>query len=148
MIKVLLVEDDLDLAQATRCQLASPPGKFVVIHATNLAEARSVLRNEPVIDIMLLDLILGAEDGSVLLEEAIARDPRLPVSVLSGIDDQATIAELYRRGADDFIVKGSLASPLALQVRIAQTVNQRDAYRAVATAYGLDGGKGARSPHG
>jgi DNA-binding NtrC family response regulator len=59
---------------------------YEVREAGTIAAARESLANGGVA-VVLLDMHIGLDDGMVLLEELLARDPRIPVAVVSGSTD-------------------------------------------------------------
>lgn len=130
MINVLLVEDNTSQVEMMRRWLESPPGKFSVMPAGTVAEARAEIARGGY-DVMMLDLQLPDGDGRELLNDTIRCDPRLPVIVVSGKDDEKTIGELYAAGVDLFVCKGCINSALGWQSQIALVVDRRAAYRAV-----------------
>jgi DNA-binding response OmpR family regulator len=92
--RVLLVEDDKDLADLLQVRLAHEG--FDVVHAAGVAEARERLRDSPP-SVMVVDVVLGDGDGLALVAERRLADPPLtaPVVVLSGHEaDEATVRRL------------------------------------------------------
>ncbi|MGO9344050.1 MAG: response regulator [Acidimicrobiales bacterium] len=106
MNRVLIVDDEPDIASlVTQC--LDPLG-VEVVQASSLSSARSV--GEQGIDVVLLDLALGSEDGLEILDE-LRGSPGLsnaPVVVFSAHDSRR--AEALERGVDEF-----LARPFAFQ---------------------------------
>jgi len=101
-MRVLLVEDDIALADAVKAYL---DGKgFAVDHAPTLAAARSMLPLAPW-DAMLLDLHLPDGDGLSLIPTARHRAPQLPIVVLTARDQVSDRVRGLDSGADDYLVK-------------------------------------------
>ena len=75
--------------------------------ATLLAEAVDILKKNP-IDLVLLDLSLPDSSGmqSILKIEEI--NDRIPIIVLTGVDDTELAAEAIKAGAQDYLVKGRI----------------------------------------
>ena len=100
---VLLVEDDLDIAEAILDVLMDEG--YEVAHATNGREALDLLQSEPEPSVILLDLMMPEMDGPQFRAVQM-RDPRLskiPVVVLSA---DRMIAEKARAlGVWGFVVK-------------------------------------------
>ncbi len=102
--RVLLIEDDLDLAETMQLGL-KPDGIELVIAATG-AQAREHVGARP-FDIILLDLGLPGEDGFDLLREikqiaSLANTPVIVVTAKNGTRDKVRGFEL---GAVDYVTK-------------------------------------------
>ena len=83
---ILIVDDEKPTRDGLRLALDE---RFEVYVASDLREARQVLKSEPV-DVLLTDLRLGPDSGMDLLDEA------LP----SALGGQAREAQLWREGLD------------------------------------------------
>lgn len=108
-MKILLVEDNLPDAVLLRELLlegdASPPE---LTHAVNMAEALLLVQRE-FFDVALLDLSLPDAFGHETFHRLSQQAPRLPIIVLTGLDDEALATELAQAGAQDYLVKGYLS---------------------------------------
>jgi len=82
---VVLVVDD-ESAMRFLCRVNLELEGYRVVEAGTLDEARTLLESEPVA-VVLLDLQVGLERGDILLEELRAREPRIPVAVVTGSAD-------------------------------------------------------------
>lgn len=101
-MRVLLVEDDVALADAVKAYL---DGKgFAVDQAPTLASARGLLPLAPW-DALLLDLHLPDGDGLGLIPTARHRLPGLPIIVLTARDQVSDRVRGLDSGADDYLVK-------------------------------------------
>ena len=101
---VLVVDDEAPIRLLCRVNLELEG--YRVLEAETLGQARSALDSDEV-DVVLLDVHVGAEDGRDLLTEIRADRPGLPVAFFSGTAEREAIA---RAGADDLIPK-----PFALE---------------------------------
>ena len=81
---VLVVDDES--AMRFLCRVNLELEGYRVVEAGTLDEARTLLESEPVA-VVLLDLQVGLERGDILLEELRAREPRIPVAVVTGSAD-------------------------------------------------------------
>ena len=102
---VLLVEDDLDIAEAILDVLMDEG--YEVSHATNGREALELLHSQPRPSVILLDLMMPEMDGPEFRAEQL-RDPKLssiPVVVLSA-------DRLVAQKAHDLGVWGYVSKPL------------------------------------
>ncbi len=98
-MKILLLEDDIDLGQAVNDHLEAAGHE---VHWCKLvAQARRVA--DP--DLALLDLNLPDGDGLALLREWRAAGSRRPVIVLTARDQVSDRIRGLQAGADDYLVK-------------------------------------------
>ena len=112
-MKILLVEDDLDLLDVTAYSLRRE--RFAVIEATDGAQALHRWKvDRP--DLMVLDLGLPRHDGFEVLQRVREKDTT-PIVVLSGRGNEQDIFRAFTLGADDFVAKPFAAKHLALRIR-------------------------------
>jgi DNA-binding response OmpR family regulator len=100
--RVLVVEDDVPLAQLLRQQLENRSYAVSVVHD---GEAAQQAIEERKFDLVILDLNLPKLDGVSLLQNVRPSQPRLPVLVLTArnrVEDRALSLDT---GADDCMVK-------------------------------------------
>jgi len=102
--KILIIEDDKEFATvlAKRLQLNNYE---TIITLDTLQGLSMALREKP--DLILLDLLLPAGGGFVILER-LKHSPdtlSIPVIVLSGVKDQESMLEAFEAGALDYIEK-------------------------------------------
>ena len=120
MNRVLVVDDEPEIGSLV--ELCLDPLGVEVIQAEGLRSARSLARQTDV-DIVLLDLALGGEDGLEILPE-LRKTPGLsgvPVVAFTAHDSRR--AEAFERGVDAF-----LARPFAyqdLQATVARHMKRR-----------------------
>ena len=103
-LRILVTDDDPLLREFACVYLASP--STTIETACNGAEARDLLSQNSY-DMLLLDIEMPELDGLSLLHE-IRRDDRLkhlPVIMLTGHDDIASIDRAYHLGANLFATK-------------------------------------------
>lgn len=109
-LSLLQVEDnpgDARLLDVYLSEAAAPDREIRVAHATKLAEALDRLTRER-FDAVLLDLALSDSQGLDTLRGLRAGHPRLPIVVLTGLDDEELGLEAVKEGAQDYLVKGRL----------------------------------------
>ncbi len=110
-LTVLLVEDNPDDAELLRETLAEGPGERVTLRtAETLREGLEELERAPA-DVLLLDLSLPDSDGLETVQRARAAG-RVPIIVLTGIDDDVLGIEAIHAGAQDYLSKGDLDGAL------------------------------------
>jgi two-component system, OmpR family, response regulator TctD len=101
-MRILLVEDVVDLADAVRAHLTAL-GYAVEWRADGEAAADAF--KETGFDLVILDIMLPKRDGFRVLTDIRRGRSRVPVLVttaLAGVDDKVNLLDL---GADDYIVK-------------------------------------------
>lgn len=113
-MKVLLVEDDLDLGNGVRMALAEQG--MDVVWVRRLAEALLSL-STGVTDLVLLDLGLPDGDGLSLLAHLKREKLRLPVLILTARDSLQERLLGLDSGADDYLVKPFALAELISRVR-------------------------------
>jgi phosphoserine phosphatase RsbU/P len=108
-VKVLLVEDNAGDALLIREMLAeSLDTRFELTRVDHLAAAQQALAKES-FGLVLLDLSLPDSRGLDTFRAVRQTDPRLPLVVLTGLDDEAQAAQAVQDGAQDYLVKGHVA---------------------------------------
>ncbi|MBU3071168.1 sigma-54 dependent transcriptional regulator [Aestuariicella sp. G3-2] len=110
-IRILIVEDDLDLREAVEdtLQLAG----YSVITADSGEAALVVLSQNPDIHCVISDVNMGGMDGHQLLKEIKASYPHLPVILNTAYGSIDRSVKAMREGAVDYLVK-----PFAPQVLV------------------------------
>ena len=106
--KVLLVEDDPGDARLLR-EMFNEQGSHntELTHVECMSEAEKYLA-EHAVDIILLDLGLSDAQGLAAVRRAHAAAPRVPLVVLTGLDDEALAAQALQEGAQDYLIKGQI----------------------------------------
>ena len=101
-IRVLLVEDDLDVVELIRNGLE--PERFFLRHVPTVAHGRHFLRTSEV-DVVVLDLNLPDGRGFEIADELRANNSSVRVLILTvhGSVDQRVNG--FRHGADDYMTK-------------------------------------------
>ncbi len=108
LIKILLVEDnpgDARLVKETLADAAEP--QFDLTHVERLNEARKRLAQEQ-FDVVLLDLMLPDKPRMGSLIEIYDQARRVPIVVLTGMDDDMMESWTIEEGAQDYLVKGQV----------------------------------------
>jgi diguanylate cyclase (GGDEF)-like protein/PAS domain S-box-containing protein len=120
-LQVLLVEDNAEDTYLFRSMFsAERSDSFELTHVLRLSEAMIHLAKCRV-DIVLLDMGLPDAHGLNTVQQMHAAAPRVPLIVLTGLDDEALAAEAMKQGAQDYLIKGQTenrALPRALRYAI------------------------------
>jgi DNA-binding response OmpR family regulator len=101
-LRILIVEDHDDLADALRTNLRSEGYHAAV--ASDGRQALAMVRAEPP-DIIVLDLGIPGLDGLTLLSRLRSEGFWCPVLILSARDSDSDKVEGFRLGADDYVTK-------------------------------------------
>lgn len=102
MIRVLIVDDEIRLAEAFREQLTEEGMKVFI--ASQAKEALSVMKRES-IDVAVLDIKLPDMDGVELLLKLKHMEPTTEVIMLTGYASVATAIRSMKLGAYDYLTK-------------------------------------------
>src|SRR5580658_4064453 len=105
---LLLVEDNHGDARLIREMFKDQgPMRTELTHVASMIEAEEHLAKTPV-DLILLDLGLPDAQGLGALRRARAIAPRVPLVVLTGLDDETLAARALQEGAQDYLVKSQI----------------------------------------
>jgi DNA-binding NarL/FixJ family response regulator len=104
-MKFLLVDDHTLIREAVRGVLRELDKGAAILEAPRWGEAARLLAEHPDLSLLLLDLGLPDRDGFVALGEARARHPKVPIVILSGSCDRASVEKALALGAVGFIPK-------------------------------------------
>jgi DNA-binding response OmpR family regulator len=113
MLRVLLVEDDLDLAQTVMQYLELD--QIQCDHASNGVAGLNLMRSNQY-QVLLLDLNLPRMDGIRVCQELRQQGNDTPILMLTARDQLADKVEGFDAGTDDYLVK-----PFELQELVVRT---------------------------
>ena len=114
-VHTLLVVDDERSLRFSIGEWARDLG-FHALEAANAAESLEQVRDNPV-DVVVLDLKLGEDDGLEVLQRLREEDPSLPVIMLTGHGTVEHAVRATRLGAYDFLLKPPDLDHLAVIVQ-------------------------------
>jgi DNA-binding response OmpR family regulator len=122
-VKVLLVDDDLDLLDVTAYALRREG--FNVITATDGVQSLERWRaDQP--DLVVLDVGLPRLSGLAVLKQ-IRQGGATPVILLTALNDEEQIIQGFESGADDYVTKPFSPRQLAMRVRaVGRRATSRD----------------------
>jgi C4-dicarboxylate-specific signal transduction histidine kinase len=111
-VAVLLIEDNPGDRGLISQMLAEVSGvDFQLCFTESLADGLGEL-NGSRFDVALVDLSLPDADGLEACLQVRARAPKIPIVVLTGLDDSEIAIEALQQGAQDYLVKGQIDSNL------------------------------------
>ena len=117
-LKVLVVDDDFINRKLIQALLKRHPDLISqIVEAENGSDALQTLRENPDIDLVLLDILMPVLDGKEFLK-IFRSDPensKTPVIVLSTDDTQKSV--VFDLGAEDFIIKPIAEEDLINRIR-------------------------------
>lgn len=114
MIKILMIEDDVELAQLLQDSLAKE--EIETILAFTPLEGLTALQHES-FDALVLDLSLPQIDGLEICRIVHESIPALPIIISSARSDMGDKVMGFERGADDFLPKPYDPRELAYRLR-------------------------------
>jgi diguanylate cyclase (GGDEF)-like protein/PAS domain S-box-containing protein len=106
--KLLLVEDNPGDARLLREMLNEDGSRDTELtHVQRMSDAEEHLAKHAV-DIILLDLGLPDAQGLEAVRRAHVAAPRVPLVVLTGLDDGSLATQTLQEGAQDYLIKGQI----------------------------------------
>lgn len=114
-IKILLIEDNPSDARLIQEMMkdVEEPG-FETVWVSRLSPGIEQLADRR-FDALLLDLTVPDSKGINTVEKVLFHAPHIPVIVLTGIADEVTGMEAVQKGAQDYLIKGSVSSDLLIR---------------------------------
>jgi len=115
MRKVLVVEDHPVTREALVALLTAEPDFTICGEVETVADAVPLLAASP--DIVLVDLLLGQDDGFDLLATMRSRYPQIPALVVSSRDPEVFGERVRAAGAKGFVPKHEVPARLVDTIR-------------------------------
>ena len=122
MARVLIVDDDLVQLRLTS-EVAARAG-FQAVTATGGQQALELLRSDPGIGVMVLDLVMPDLDGMGVMDAMRRGGIATPVIVQTGHSSLDTVVGAMRQGAVDFFVKPVAPERMIVSLRNALKVGE------------------------
>lgn len=114
-IHVLVVEDNsTDAFLLQEALQEASPFSFQVTQVARLDEGMERLHTEP-FDVILLDLGLPDSQGLETFRKLQTEVTSIPVVMLTGLDDDTLAKQALQEGAQDYLVKGQVTSPVLVR---------------------------------
>jgi DNA-binding NarL/FixJ family response regulator len=117
-MKILLVDDHVLFREGVALLLESLVAGDRLLQAGTCAEALDSLRDNPGVELVLMDIHLPGTSGLDAISLIRERFPLIPVVGLSSSDDRQTILSAIDAGAMGFIPKSSSSAVLSAALRL------------------------------
>ena len=147
MIRIAIVDDHAIVRAGLRQYFSDQTDLRVTGEASNGREALDIVRGGDV-DVILMDLSMPDQGGVEVLAAIKAREPDLPVLILSGFPETHYATTLLRQGASGYLNKECDPEDIVKAIR---TVYRGRKYITAAVAElladGLGGGQGDKPAH-
>jgi len=115
MIRVLIVEDNERVCQMMRDVLMEQKDHlFEVEICADINHALQKLKSTT-FDAVLLDLALPDSHGVETVKRVREAFPKIPITAMTGLDDEETATYALRAGAQDYLVKGDFNSKVLVK---------------------------------
>ena len=122
---ILLIEDNLGDIVLIKSMLDNQEDLFQLKIVESLKESLKIL-NESDFDIILLDLGLPDSHGFETFIQIYDRSPKIPIIIITGLEDEKLGVRAVKKGAQDYLIKGQINNQL-LQRSIKYAI-ERQAY--------------------
>ena len=113
-MKILLIEDDLDICEFLKTCLKA---QSWVVDVAHNGTSGSYLARTNTYDVIVLDYSLPGKNGSVVCEEIRTAGKTIPIIVLSVMSDVYHKIALLEKGADDYMTKPFLFEELKARIK-------------------------------
>ena len=111
--KVLIVDDEPDIREILNLLLSS--NGYKVFSSSDGENAIRILKEEPTIDLIILDIMMPHEDGVQVLRK-IREFSTIPALFLTAKIHENDKAEAYESGGDDYLTKPFSQNELLMKV--------------------------------
>jgi PAS domain S-box-containing protein len=112
LLKVLLVEDNIKEAKLFEEFLSEARRIHFELTCVQRLDETLRLLEQNSFDVILLDLSLPDSQGLETVESLRSKALLTPIVVLNGLDDEELAVNAIRAGAQDYLIKGQVDSPL------------------------------------
>lgn len=114
----ILIADDHDLVRDTICAYLAGTEGFELRSASDLNEARAILKGQDSIDLCVLDLNMPGMDGGAGLYGVITDFPHTKFALLSGEASAEAANEAMENGAKGFLPKSISAQKMVSAIQL------------------------------
>lgn len=117
MARILIVEDELNLAEGLRYNLEEEGHEVAIVRDGEEAVERLTDPGES-FDLVILDVMLPGISGFEVAERARAAGNLLPILILTAKDEASDVVRGLEAGADDYLTKPFELDELLARVRV------------------------------
>lgn len=114
MMKVLIVDDEEMAIKLVEHQMKLEG--FEILTTTDGREAIELIKSENP-DLVISDIMMPFMSGLELLEHIKSETKKIPVILISALDDVEVIQTAIGMGADDFVIKPVKMDELSLRIK-------------------------------
>jgi two-component system response regulator GlrR len=111
--KILVVDDDRNLLEVLKMRLES--AQYEVFTALNEEDAVTTVR-EKIVDLSIIDLQLGEQDGISVMKNIHSINPEIPAIILTAYGSIESAVEAMKKGAYSYLTKPFDPQDLLLQI--------------------------------
>ncbi len=111
--RIIVVDDDVIMLQAIKNRLAKDGYK--VFATTDAQDALDTLQDED-FDLIISDIMMPYVSGIELLSAIKQANKKIPIIIISALDQQEVILTAFEEGAEDFVKKPINLDELLLRV--------------------------------
>ena len=111
--RFLVVDDHPLFLEALQAAIRSEMANVEIVEASSIEQAKAVINERPRFDLVLLDLSMPGTKGFDGLIELRSLYPRLPIVIVSALEDPRIVQEAMACGASGFICKSVRRHELA-----------------------------------
>jgi DNA-binding response OmpR family regulator len=113
-MRILVAEDDIIMRESITHMLKQDG--YEVIAAENGREAMDIFEKDKP-DLIITDILMPFNSGLEFIDVIRNSTSRIPVIVLSALDEESTVMEAFNLGADDFLTKTVKQSELSIRIK-------------------------------
>jgi diguanylate cyclase (GGDEF)-like protein/PAS domain S-box-containing protein len=131
-IHILMIEDNRDEAELIQVMLCSTDQQsYKITHKTSLRESISyIIEADGQIDLILLDLHLPDGSRYELFEKISSHAPKVPIILLTNLDDENLASKIVRNGGQDYLLKTEV-EPKLLSRSVRYAIERKQAEEAI-----------------
>ena len=113
-MKIIVVDDDVIMLQAIKTMLTKEG--YQVFATTDAEDAIETIKEEE-FDLVISDIMMPYISGIELLSAIKAENKKIPIIIVSALDQKEVILTAFQEGAEDFVKKPISLSELLLRVK-------------------------------
>lgn len=117
MKRILLAEDHIITQEGTKHVLLKHLTEVEIFTVENFEEALNIVSRQ-FLDLLILDVEISGEQKLNMIEVLRIKNPKLPILVFSGLDENLYALPLLRAGADGYLHKSSTAKEFIEAIEI------------------------------